>query len=78
MKHEYLVEATKSPTYWNSRTIEHPYLVIGAILKLHAPITVTDLEDGEGNIFTADFCTYCDPVLYPCKTIEVLKAELNG
>lgn len=77
MSHEYLVEATKSPLYWNSRTIEHPYLVIRAILELHAPIHEI-FEDDEGGIIEADWCNYCDSIEYPCRTIEVLKAELNA
>lgn len=77
MKHEYLVEATKSSIYWNSRTLEHPYLVIRAILELHAPRHEI-FEDFEGGIIEADFCSYCDSIEYPCRTIEVLKAELNA
>ena len=79
MTHEYLVEAVTSPTYRNSRNCEHPYLVIGAILELHKPITEYDLVNDEtGETFNADFCASCDDALYPCKTIEVLKAELNA
>ena len=77
MTHEYLVEATKSPLYWNSRTVEHPYLVIRAILELHAPRHEI-FEDNEGGIIEADFCNTCPDSEYPCLTIKVLKAELNA
>jgi hypothetical protein len=73
MKHEYLVEATKSRTYWNSRTLEHPYLVIGAVLELHKPIEIT-LPDGSWGYC----CKHCDGYEYPCQTIELINAELNA
>ena len=73
MSHEYLVEAVNSPTYRNSRSYEHPYLVIAAILELHKPIEIT-LPDGSWGYC----CNHCDGRSYPCKTIEVLKVELNA
>ena len=50
-----------------------------AVIELHEPITETDLEDDEGNIFTADFCATCpDDALYPCATIKTIEAALNA
>ena len=77
MTHEYLVEATKSPTYWNSRTVEHPYLVIGAILKLHAP-SYEIFDDNEGGTIDGYWCKSCDDSEYPCATIQAIEAELNA
>jgi hypothetical protein len=76
MTHEYLVEAINSPTYRNSRNCEHPYLVIGAILELHAPRHEV-LDDLMGGTIQADFCNTCPNTEYPCLTIEVLRAELR-
>ena len=77
MKHEYLLEATKSPTYRNSRTLEHPYLVIRAILNLHRPeLWIGD--DEEGGTIQAYFCTSCPDTEYPCATIQAIEAELNA
>ena len=79
MTHEYLVEAINSPTYRNSRNYAHPYLVIGAILELHKPITEYDLYNEEtGETFNADFCASCDDALYPCVTIQAIESELNA
>jgi hypothetical protein len=78
MTHEYLVEAINSPTYRNSRNYEHPYLVIGAILELHAPRHEVFDDVFNGGTIEADFCKSCPDTEYPCLTIEVLKAELNA
>jgi hypothetical protein len=77
MTHEYLVEAVNSPTYRNSRNCEHPYLVIAAILELHAPVYEL-LQDEFGVTFDSQWCKSCPDTEYPCLTIEVLKAELNA
>ena len=64
--------------YWNSRTIEHPYLVIRAILELHAPRHEVFDDVFNGGTIEADFCNTCPDTEYPCVTIEVLNAELNA
>ena len=73
MTHDYLLEATKSPTYMKSRTLEHPYLVIRALLELHPPQEIT-LPDGSWGFN----CVSCDGLTYPCPTIEVIEAQLNA
>jgi hypothetical protein len=67
MKHEYLIQATKSPTYMNSRTLEHPYLIICAVLELHKPQEIT-LPDGSYGVN----CEHCDGWVYPCKTMILI------
>jgi hypothetical protein len=77
MTHDYLVEAVNSPTYRNSRNCEHPYLVIAAILELHAPRHEVFDDVFNGGTIQADFCNTCPNTEYPCLTIEVLRAELR-
>ena len=72
MKHDQLIQATKSPTYMNSRTLEHPYLVIRAVLELHGPQEIT-LPDGSWG----SNCVSCDGWQYPCATIKAISAELK-
>ena len=72
MTHDYLLEATKSPTYMNSRTLEHPYLVIRALLELH-----TARPDDYFGYYNMDACSSCY-VPYPCPTVAVIEAELNA
>jgi hypothetical protein len=71
MTHDELLEATKSPTYMNSRTLEHPYMVIRAVLELHKPF---DFKLGN-NILTS--CEGCGEPDYPCQTIQAIEKELN-
>lgn len=73
MSAEYLIEAVNSPTYRNSRSYEHPYLVICAVLELHVSQEIT-LPDGSWGLN----CVTCDGLTYPCLTIKVLRAELNA
>jgi hypothetical protein len=76
MKHDELLQATRSPTYMNSRTLEHPYSVICAVLNLHRPeLWISD--DNEGGTIQAYFCTSCPDTEYPCPTIEAISAELK-
>ena len=76
MTHDELMQATRSLTYMNSRTLEHPYLVIRAVLELHKPHQ-DPLQSGINLI-----CLCCTPgaerVAYPCLTIQALEAELNA
>ena len=48
-----------------------------AVIELHEPITEIDLENDDGTTFTADFCSCCDHVLYPCETIKLIEAVLS-
>jgi hypothetical protein len=76
MKHEYLREATTSPTYMNSRTLDHPYSVIRAVLELHAP-SYEIFDDNEGGTIDGYWCKSCDDAEYPCATIQVIEAQLK-
>jgi hypothetical protein len=50
-----------------------------AVVVMHEPIIEIDLEDDEGNLFTADFCDTCpDSPEYPCITIQAIWAVLNA
>ena len=79
MTYDELMQATKSPTYINSRTLEHPYLVIRAVLELHQPVTGYQPEP---------ICLECyavgqlsgqaESVIWPCSTIKAIEAELNA
>jgi hypothetical protein len=76
MKHDELLQATRSPTYMNSRTLEHPYLVIQAILNLHCP-TLCICDNFENGTEQFYMCTSCPDTEYPCATIEAISAELK-
>lgn len=71
MTHNDLLEATKSPTYMKSRTLEHPYIVLRAVLELHKPQS-SSFDDTE--------CATCSnqelSVVYPCATIQAIEKEL--
>jgi hypothetical protein len=72
MTHEELLEATKSPTYMNSRNLNHPYIVIRAVLELHKPQEIT-LPNGDWG----SSCIECDGWFYPCPTIQAIEKELT-
>ena len=77
MKHQYLLDATRSITYKNSRTLDHPYSVIQAVLNLHSPtLNICDTLEGESETFYT--CTSCPDTEYPCATIQAIEAELNA
>ena len=79
MTYDELMQATKSPTYMNSRTLEHPYLVIRAVLELHQPVN---------KYWPEPICLECyavgqlsgraEDVIWPCSTIKAIEAELNA
>ena len=67
--HAELIEATKSPTFMNSRTAETPYLALRAVLELHTPF-----ESGVCG------CEVDQPRLsymYPCETVRTIQRELG-
>ena len=75
MTHDELLEAVNSPTYRQSRTLEHPYIALRAVVELHKPIKpVAPVE-------THDDYWYglCDDCLktYPCPTIQAIEKELK-
>jgi hypothetical protein len=72
MTYDELLEATKSQTYMNSRTLNHPYIVIRSVLELHKPQEIT-LPDGSWGIN----CMECDEWSYPCPTIRAIEKELT-
>jgi hypothetical protein len=71
MTYDELLEATKSQTYMNSRTLNHPYIVIRSVLELHKPQEIT-LPDGSWGTN----CMECDEWSYPCPTIRAIEKEL--
>jgi len=69
MTHNELIEAVNSPTYMSSRTLEHPYIALRAVLEIHAPF-----ESGVCG------CEIDNPVLsymYPCATVRAIEKELS-
>ena len=72
MTYNELLEATNSPTYINSRTLNHPYIVIRSVLELHKPQEIT-LPDGNWGIS----CIECDGYSYPCTTVKSIDKELR-
>ena len=77
MTHDELLQATRSPTYINSRTLEHPYLVIRAVLELHKPEYWTGDGEYEGETVEGYWCESCPDTEYPCATIQAISAELK-
>jgi len=68
-----LLEAVKSPTFINSRTIQTPYIALLAVLELHKP--------GAYEYFEKEICEHCTLdidlyVFFPCPTIEAIAKEL--
>jgi NAD-dependent dihydropyrimidine dehydrogenase PreA subunit len=69
MTHDELLEAVNSPTYRQSRTLEHPYIALRAVLELHKPM--------ETNYIDIETCTGCEEAEYPCPTIQAIEKELK-
>lgn len=69
MTHNELLEAVNSPTYRQSRTLEHPYIALRAVLELHKPV--------ETNYIDIETCTGCEEAEYPCPTIQAIEKELK-
>jgi len=74
MTHDELLELTKSPTYMNSRTLEHPYIALRAVVELHKPY--------QHEVVSYVFCKGCTIDLdlappYPCETIQAIEKELQ-
>ena len=73
MTYDELLEAVNSPTYRQSRTLEHPYIALRAVLELHEPI----------NSIRGIVCRHCftDALhrteFYPCPTIQAIEKELG-
>ena len=70
MTHDELLEAVNSPTYRQSRTLEHPYIALRAVVELHKPEPLDE---------RGDVCLTCCPdllTLYPCPTIQAIEKEL--
>lgn len=74
MNYEELIEATKSPTYRKSRTLEHPYIALRAVMELHKPKDC--VVQGKFTETTFVGCT-CGSLSYPCPTIEAIQKELR-
>ena len=82
MTHDELLELTKSPTYMNSRTLEHPYIALRAVVELHKPEEITPPWEYKKYIacsvcesWTTDGAYYLE---YPCPTIQAIEKELVG
>ena len=71
MTYSELLEAVNSSTYRQSRTLEHPYIILCAVLELHKPF---DFKLGD-EVLTS--CEGCGSGEYPCKTIETIEKELQ-
>ena len=73
MTYDELLEAVNSPTYRQSRTLEHPYIALRAVLELHEPI----------NSIRGIVCRHCftDALhrteFYPCPTMQAIEKELE-
>jgi len=63
MTYDELLEAVNSPTYRQSRTLEHPYIALRAVVELHQ-----QLDDNS--------CRDC-VTWYPCLTIQAIEKELG-
>ena len=72
MTYDELLEAVNSPTYRQSRTLEHPYIALRAVVELHPPQDIT-LPNGEWGTN----CIICDGWQYPCETIQAIEKELK-
>ena len=70
MTYDELLEAVNSPTYRQSRTLEHPYIALRAVVELHKPI--------EGYEHLCGGCLFDYGVTaYPCPTIQAIEKELG-
>jgi hypothetical protein len=74
MMYEELIETTNSLTYRKSRTLEHPYRILLAVLELHKPKDCVE----QGTFIETTFvgCT-CGSLSYPCSTIQAIQKELR-
>ena len=72
MTYDELLEAVNSPTYRQSRTLEHPYIALRAVVELHKPQDIT-LPNGEWGIN----CSHCGLWTFPCPTIQAIEKELG-
>ena len=75
MTYDELLEAVNSPTYRQSRTLEHPYIALRAVVELHKEIP------SRGANYPAHFpsapdCAECS-LNYPCPTIQAIEKELG-
>jgi 3-polyprenyl-4-hydroxybenzoate decarboxylase len=70
MTYNDLLEAVKSPTFMNSRTLETPYIALRAVLELHKP-------NDFGNCTACGLSPTNTLVIYPCKTIKSIEKELS-
>ena len=76
MTHDELIELTKSSTYMNSRTLEHPYIALRAVLELHKPYFMqTEDEEILGCSCIPELPAFLNP--YPCLTIQAIEKELK-
>ena len=68
MTHDELLEAVNSPTYRQSRTLEHPYIALRAVVELHQP------KKYRGSYW----CTGCQAdFAESCPTIQAIEKELG-
>ena len=78
MTHDELLEAVNSPTYRQSRTLEHPYIALRAVVELHYPTSVSWA-------YGFSYCMACSQwkgrnpdhlISYPCPTIQEIEKVL--
>ena len=79
MTYDELLEAVNSPTYRQSRTLEHPYIALRAVVELHYPTSVSWA-------YGLSYCMACSQwkgrnpdhlISYPCPTIQAIEKELE-
>ena len=77
MTYDELLEAVNSPTYRQSRTLEHPYIALRAVVELHTGFSTGKCTDPECCSSGPDYlCNECQED-YPCPTIQAIEKELQ-
>ena len=71
MTYDELLEAVNSPTYRQSRTLEHPYIALRAVVELHKP------RNTSMGIVCCELCSERIFKAYPCPTIQAIEKELE-
>ena len=75
MTYDELLEAVNSPTYRQSRTLEHPYIALRAVVELHKPKAESDLND----YLICEECTEISwrSEKWPCHTVKEIEEALQ-
>jgi hypothetical protein len=73
MNYNELLSNIKSNHYRKSRTLDTPYIALGAVIELHKPMVWKNL----GNDTDGYKCQVCEGNSYPCPTILSIEKELK-